>query len=1088
MNATEKKRRRLSGPFPISWLRRLAVSWALLAGPVLAWAATPTPVFVLHSYSQEYPWTKGQHQGFVQALNADASRAYAVNVEYLDTKRTGYGPAHANMMAGHLAQKYRGYRPAAIYVTDDNALSFALSHIDRIFPDVPVFFSGVNDYEARSRIDPARITGVFEKKEIAPNLRLMRALDPAIRDILIVGDATETYRAIEREIRDELMHHPEIRPTFISASRIDELRSRLAGRRERFVFLTTLGGVADREGRTLTLPETIGAIVQAGPFVVFSMEDAYVYPGVLGGYVTSGPRQGRTAAELLRRHLDGRPVAALPPVEASPNEYVVDQQKLALTGLRLPPDVERQASFINPVLSFYELHRAAILGALYALAALLLLVLAASILVLVRKNRQIARSSRHIAEVKDSLDRAQAMARMGNWDWRIPEDRLFWSEGVYRLLGIDAAAHPAGTASHEVFLERVPADERPAVAQALARAREHGVPYAIEHRIVRPDGEIRVVQVRAEVLRDDRGSPRRVVGTLQDVTERRHAEEVLRESEERHRLIVESAAEGFWMLNIARETIEVNSVLCRMLGYTREEMLGRRPGEFADEENQKIFRQQMATIESTRHRYYEIELRRKDGSPIPLYFQATTHFDDEGRPRLAFAFVTDLTERKAAERALIEAEAQLRAHRDHLEDVVAERTAELAAARDAAEAGSRAKSSFLANMSHEIRTPMNAVIGLTHLLARAHPTPEQKDKLDKIAGAANHLLAILDDILDFSKIEAGRMVLEQAEFDPGVLVANVRSMMSERIRARGLAFPVELDPLPPRLVGDATRLAQAPINYLGNAVKFTERGSITLRARALEETGSGLLLRFEVTDTGIGIAPAKQARIFEAFEQADSTTTRKYGGSGLGLAINKRLARLMGGEVGVDSEPGSGSTFWITARLGKALRPEAAHAPGAAVAAAEEILKRDYRGCRILLAEDDPINPEVALELLREGADLDVDLAENGHQAVEMAGRLAYDLILMDMQMPVMDGLEATRAIRTLSGHRTTPILAMTASAFAEDRKRCLDAGMDDHVAKPVDPEMLYETMVRWLSRGRRGAAPAAAPAHGASRSRDTVS
>lgn len=505
---------------------RLVLLFLLIVCGAHAWAAVPTPVFVLHAYSQEYPWTRGQHQGFVAALEANSARAYSVSVEYLDTKRVGYGPAYADLMAGYLRQKYRGYRPAAIYVTDDNALSFARSHLGTIFPGVPVFFSGVNDMAVRTQIDPARITGVFEKKEIGPNLHLMREIDPAIREIVIVGDASETYRAIESEIAQTLRRHPEIRASFISASHVDDLVAQLRARKARFVFLTTLGSVADRDGRTLTLPETIAAIVGAGRFVVFSMEDAYLYPGVLGGYVTSGPRQGRAAGELLVRYLAGTPVRELAPVERSPNAYVIDETELRKAGFSLPDDIAGEVRLVHRVPTFYETNRPIILGTLYGLLALLLVSLASSLLLFVRKNRQIARTSQQLGETKDSLDRAQRIAQMGNWDWQIADNRLFWSEGIYRLFGV---AHADFDASYEAFLARVHPDDRATVEAAVRRARETGTPYALDHRIVRPDGAVRIVHESAEIMLDERGTPVRMIGTVQDVTDWRLAEQALRD-------------------------------------------------------------------------------------------------------------------------------------------------------------------------------------------------------------------------------------------------------------------------------------------------------------------------------------------------------------------------------------------------------------------------------------------------------------------------------------------------------------------------------------------------------------------------------
>lgn len=506
---------------------RLALLF-LLAVCFHAQAAVPTPVFVLHAYSQEYPWSKGQHQGFVDALNADVARAYSLNVEYLDTKRAGYSPAYADLIGEHLAQKYKGYRPAAVYVTDDNALSFALTHLDRVFPGVPVFFSGINDYDVRAQLDAGRMTGVFERKEIAPNLRLMRRIDPAIREVVIVGDASETYRAIEREIRRELQQHSDIRAVFLSSDRIEDMIARLREQKGRFVFLTTLGAMTDRQGRTLTLPETIKAIVNAGRFVVFSMEDAYLYPGVLGGYVTSGPRQGRAAAGLLIRHLNGIAVSALPPIETSPNEHIIDESELLKAGLVLPGDIAAEATLVNTLPSFYESNRRIILATLYGLVTLLLVSLAASLLLFVRKNRQIALASRQLGETMESLDRAQRIAHMGNWDWQIGENRLFWSEGIYRLFGITPDEFGA---SYEAFVARVHPDDRQAVDAAVRRALESGAPYEIDHRIVRSDGAVRIVHESAEVLLDNQGKPARMIGTVQDITEWKQAQQALQEKD-----------------------------------------------------------------------------------------------------------------------------------------------------------------------------------------------------------------------------------------------------------------------------------------------------------------------------------------------------------------------------------------------------------------------------------------------------------------------------------------------------------------------------------------------------------------------------
>lgn len=399
--------------------------------------------------------------------------------------------------------------------------------------------------------------------------------------------------------------------------------------------------------------------------------------------------------------------------------------------------------------------------------------------------------------------------------------------------------------------------------------------------------------------------------------------------------------------------------------------------------------------------------------------------------------------------------------------------AQLRAAKALADSANRAKSAFLANMSHEIRTPMNAIIGFADLLKADGVDAAQAQRLDHLSEAAHHLLGLINDILDLSKIESGKLTLERMDFSMRECIARAVMLVAEQAKSKGLELALDVARLPNALCGDPIRLSQVLLNLLGNAVKFTENGRIDLRGSVVEETDDALLVRFEVRDTGIGIAPEHLGNLFNAFEQGDCSTTRRFGGTGLGLALTRHLAELMGGKVGAQSELGLGSTFWFTVRLAPAQQPvnlqsehaleviaqpragnstgQSKFAPGSAQSTA-----------RVLLVEDNRFNQEVALAVLKRGG-VKADLAPDGRAALEKVRSHQYNLVLMDLQMPIMDGFDTTQALRAMPEYESTPILALTANAGGETRAECLAAGMDDHIAKPISPQRLHEALARWL-------------------------
>lgn len=589
--------------------------------------------------------------------------------------------------------------------------------------------------------------------------------------------------------------------------------------------------------------------------------------------------------------------------------------------------------------------------------------------------------------------------------------------------------------------------------QQLWEALAEGRSWKGEFYNVRKDGSEFIEFARVSPIREEDGSIRNYLSIKEDITEkkrlaeeldrhRHHLEELVAERTSKLRLstyylraLIDNIPYLVWLKDREGRVLEVNRAMADACGYSMEFMLGKTDLELWPKDIAERYRADDQEVMATRRqKTIEEGLAMRPNAIFETYKAPVV--DEDGAVLGTAGFSRDISHQRILE-------------------------AEREQARQSAEAASQAKSAFLANMSHEIRTPMNAILGLTHLLQQSQLTEGQSERLFKINAAAEHLLTIINDILDLSKIEAGRLTLEFVDFSLSALLDNVYSLVVEKARGKGLKITVDCEDVPLWLNGDSTRLSQALLNYASNAVKFTDKGTIVLRAKVLSEREGEFLVRFEVEDTGIGIEPENLDKLFEAFEQADASTTRRYGGTGLGLTITRRLAQLMGGEVGVQSRLGQGSLFWFTAKL---YRGHVAISPEVKIvkSALEDELRRYHAGARVLLVDDNEVNSEVARELLY-SVGLVVDVAKDGEEAVAKVRAGAYHLILMDMQMPKMSGLDATSIIRGLSGCETIPIVAMTANAFAEDRQACMAAGMSDFVAKPVVPASLYSTLMKWL-------------------------
>ena len=524
--------------------------------------------------------------------------------------------------------------------------------------------------------------------------------------------------------------------------------------------------------------------------------------------------------------------------------------------------------------------------------------------------------------------------------------------------------------------------------------------------------------------------------------------------------IVDQSPESILITGIDRRINYVNATCCAITGYSPGELIGQTPRLLhSGKTPQATYASMWRELTQGRAWKGEFINRRKDGGEFIEYAWIMPLRQLDGRISHYVAMKEDITERKRIG-------AELDAHRFHLEELVAMRTRQLDTARKAAETAAEAKSCFLASMSHEIRTPMNAIIGLTRMAERMAVDTQQRDHLHKVALASQHLLRIINDILDLSKIEAGKLQIVAAEFSLQDCFEAALTMVRTQAEAKGLWLSSSVDPaLAGCLIGDGLRIEQILINLVGNALKFTDHGGIALHAVLAGEDQTGLLLRCEVVDSGIGIPADQLPRLFHDYEQAEASTTRRFGGTGLGLSICRHLAELMGGAVGVQSTPGQGSVFWFTVRLKRGQRQCLAEAERVSSEADVIAQLREHHGrARLLVVEDEPINRIITIEMLKEVWP-SVDVACDGAEAVQRVREHGCDLVLMDLQMPVLDGLEATRQIRQLVHGSDVPIVGLTASATAEDKADCFAAGMNDFTTKPIDPSELFGVILKWLSR-----------------------
>jgi PAS domain S-box-containing protein len=640
------------------------------------------------------------------------------------------------------------------------------------------------------------------------------------------------------------------------------------------------------------------------------------------------------------------------------------------------------------------------------------------------------------SERRSHVNRAQSLSRTGSWDWNIASNALAWSDEIYRIFGLTPRVFDA---SYPAFLDRIHPDDRACVEAAVCRAIEDDADYDIEHRIVRPDGEIRFVHERAEVERAVDGSPLRMLGAVQDVTELRQLERSVTRNRDMLSGLFRISPEAIIVANAEARILVFSAGAESVFGYRAHEVVGGSIDRLMPERFRADHRHHIAAFAAGPVDSLQMGQRRplrgltKSGEEIPI--EASLAKIRSGDEVLFTTIVRDLSERFEIEAHLIEA-------------------------RDQAQKASRAKSTFLANMSHEMRTPLNGIIGVASALSRMQIDPRQREMVELIESSGQALQDLLTDILDLARVEAGRLEISAETFDLEAMAEGVAALFSVSARGKGLALDLVMeDAARGGFRGDEKRIRQVLANLLSNAIKFTERGGVTLKVATCELASGRAGIRFSVSDTGIGFDSATGARLFDRFEQADGSITRRFGGSGLGLSICKALVELMGGRIWARSTPGQGAVFTFETPL--------EHAELNRQGVTADAVQPDpmLRRPRILLAEDHPTNRRV-VELILEPLDVDLTSVENGALAVEAAAAEPYDLILMDMQMPVMGGVEAIGLIRADQQRRglpRTPIYMLTANAMPEHRAQSMDAGADDFLTKPLGAEALIAAVAQAL-------------------------
>ncbi|MEI7843690.1 MAG: ABC transporter substrate binding protein [Gallionellaceae bacterium] len=996
-------------------------------------------VLLLNSYHSGFEWTENIMSGIRSTLS-DSPTPVNLSIEFMDTKRRN-DEAHFQNLYQLFANKYKNTQFKAIITTDNDAFNFMRKYRDTLFPQTPVIFTGVNFFRDEQLAGINGFTGVVETFDGAQTIDLMLTLHPGTKRIVIILDGTTTGKTIRSELDGILpAFKKRVQFDFILNESLSSTQQKVEALKSDSLILL-MPFARDSEGTVVSYSYIANLISRVSSVPVYGTWDFYLGHGIVGGRLTDGFSQGSTAAMKVLRVLKGEAPESIPIQRSSPTRFMFDTRQLKrfkISESDLPKD-----SYLG-YQTWYESNRHFIL--MGVLIAILFIVMVFLLVYVQYKRRQ--------AEKNEIKERKQAALQFSKLSQQVPgtifQFQLFQngescfpyaSEGIKDIY--EVTPEQVKEDASAVFSNLHP-DDFDRVSQSIQDSARTLQTWQLEYRVNLPKKGVHWLSGLSRPERLEDGSTL-WNGFITDITERRLAEVKINALQHEQEAMLETSLAGIAKVQ-DRVFTWVNPSLEKMLGYEIGELVGKPTCVIYVTEQDFLDLGAAAYPVLAEGNVYRTQMQfaKKEGGAVWADMNGVMLDSTSG---VSFWTFNDISDEKQAEQILLEG-------------------------KQAAESLAQSKSEFLANMSHEIRTPMNAIIGLSQLALNKDMSDEVRDYLEKINSSSGSLLGILNDILDFSKIEAGKLGIENTGFSLPNLLDNLYNIFTARAQEKHIGFTIEVAPeIPHELVGDPMRIQQILSNLIGNALKFTSEGKVTVQVQLLEMENSQARLRFSVSDSGIGLSPQQQANLFQPFSQVDTSITRRFGGTGLGLSISHRLLQLMGGTFHIDSELDVGTTFSFELLLG--ISSEELHQtvtrrdePSGAGSLSDKLLERGemLKGKRILVAEDNRINQMVVKEFLKL-AGVEVDIANHGGEALVMLKDKTYDAILMDVHMPEMGGLEATEKIRQQAQFSSLPIIALTAGVTQEERDNCKRCGMNDFVTKPVNPEELIGVLCHWIGK-----------------------